>query len=94
MQMYILQILQSNEIVASNPVVKYAIKGLGSIDTPFVTYNGADYRLHRIDGYVYESERLNLVNTSTRITLRIGDFKQIDDLSINTGVQEDDLFGF
>ena len=86
--------LQSNEIVASNPVVKYAIKGLGSIDTPFVTYNGADYRLHRIDGYVYKSERLNLVNTSTRITLRIGDFKQIDDLSINTGVQEDDLFGF
>lgn len=86
--------LQSNEIVASNPVVKYAIKGLGSIDTPFVTYNGADYRLHRTDGYVYESERLNLVNTSTRITLRIGDFKQIDDLSINTGVQENDLFGF
>lgn len=86
--------LQSNEIVASNPVVKYAIKGLGSIDTPFVTYNGADYRLHRTDGYVYESERLNLVNTSTRITLRIGDFKQIDDLSINTGVQENDLFEF
>lgn len=86
--------LQSNEIVASNPVVKYAIKGLVSIDTPFVTYNGVDYRLHRIDGYVYESERLNLVSTSTRITLRIGDFKQIDNLRINTGVQEDDLFGF
>lgn len=86
--------LQSNEIVASNPVVKYAIKGLGSIDTPFVTYNGVDYTLHRIDGYVYESERLNLVSTSTRITLRIGDFKQIDNLRINTGVQEDDLFGF
>ena len=86
--------LQSNEIVASNPVVKYAIKGLVSIDTPFVTYNGVDYRLHRIDGYVYESERLNLVSTSTRITLRIGYFKQIDNLRINTGVQEDDLFGF
>lgn len=86
--------LQSNEIMASSPIVRYTIKGLSSIDTPYVTYNGVDYALHNTGGYVYESERLNLVNTSTRMTLRIGDFKQTDILSINTGVQEDDLFGF
>lgn len=86
--------LQSNEIMASNPVARYTIKGLSSIDTPFVTYNGVDYRLHKTSGDVYESERLNLVSTSTRIILRIGDFKQTDNLSINTGVQEDDLFEF
>ena len=86
--------LQSNEIVASSPVVRYTIKGLSSIDTPFVTYNDVDYALHNIGGDVYESERLNLVNTSTRIILHIGDFKQTDNLSINTGAQEDDLFGF
>lgn len=86
--------LQSNEMVASNPVVRYTIKGLSSIDTPIVTYNGIDYALHNIGEDVYESERLNLVNTSTRITLHIGDFKQTDSMSINTGVQEDDLFGF
>ena len=86
--------LQSNEIIANSPIVRYTIKGLSSIDTPYVTYNGVDYALHNMDGDVYESERLNLVNTSTRLTLRIGDFKQTDNLSINTGVQEDDLFGF
>lgn len=86
--------LQSNEIVASSPIVRYTIKGLSSIDTPYVTYNGVDYELHNMDGDVYESERLNLVSTSTRIILHIGEFKQTDNLSINTGVQEDDLFGF
>lgn len=63
--------LQSSEIVASSPVVRYTIKGLSSIDTPFVTYNDVDYALHNIGGDVYESERLNLVNTSTRIILHI-----------------------
>ena len=86
--------LQSNEILASSPIVRYTIKGLSSIDTPIVTYNGIDYVLQNMGGDVYESERLNLVNTSTRIILHIGDFKQTDNLSINTGVQEDDLFGF
>ena len=86
--------LQSSEIVASSPVVRYTIKGLSSIDTPFVTYNDVDYALHNIGGDVYESERLNLVNTSTRIILHIGDFKQTDNLSINMGAQEDDVFGF
>ena len=86
--------LQSSEIVASSPVLRYTIKGLSSIDTPFVTYNDVDYALHNIGGDVYESERLNLVNTSTRIILHIGDFKQTDNLSINTGAQEYDLFGF
>lgn len=68
--------------------------GINSIDTPVVLYNGVEYALHKVDGDIYESERLNLVDTSTRITLRIGDFKQTDNLSINTGAQEDDLFGF
>ncbi len=86
--------LQSNEIVASSSVVRYSIKGLSSIDTPYVTYNGVDYALHNMGGDVYESERLNIVGTSTIITLRIGDFKQTDNMSINIGVQEDDLFGF
>lgn len=86
--------LQSNEIVATTPVVRYIIMGINSIDTPVVLYNGVEYALHKVDGDIYESERLNLVDTSTRITLRIGDFKQTDNLSINTGAQEDDLFGF
>ncbi len=86
--------LLTTELLASSPIVKYNIKGLSSIDTPKVNYNGVDYQLHKKQGDIYESERLNLVGTATRITLLIGDFKQIDQIGINMGAQEDDLFGF
>lgn len=86
--------LQSDEISATSPVVRYSIAGMSSVDTPVVIYNGVPYALHWINDDIYESERLNLVGTSTRVTLCIGEFKQTDNLSINTGVQEDDLLGF
>lgn len=86
--------LQTNEIAANNPVLRYTIKGMSSIDTPYVSYNGVEYALHKLQGDAYESERLNLVDTASAVTLVIGDFKQTDHLYINTGVQEDDLFGF
>lgn len=81
-------------LMASNPIARYSIKGLSSIDTPKVNYNGVDYSLHKTQGDIYESERLNLVGTATRLTVVIGDFKQTDSIDVNIGVQEDDLFGF
>ena len=86
--------LLTSDLIASSPTVKYNIKGLSSIDTPKVIYNGVDYLLHKKQDDIYESERLNLVGTATRITLVIGDFKQTDQIGINMGAQEDDLFGF
>ena len=86
--------LLSSEIVASAPVVRYVIKGMSTVDTPVVLYNGVEYNLYKVGDDTYESERLNLVSTSTRITLRIGDFSHTDNLSINMGAQEDDLFDF
>ena len=86
--------LLTSDLVASSPTVKYNIKGLSSIDTPKVIYNGVDYLLYKKQGDIYESERLNLVGTATKITLVIGDFKQTDQIDINMGAQEDDLFGF
>lgn len=85
--------LLGNEISASSPVLRYTIKGISSIDIPTILYNGVCYSLHKISDNVYESEKLFLVETSTKITLRIGDFKQIDSLTIKTGVDEEDLFG-
>lgn len=55
--------------------------------------NGVDYSLIKIDNHIYESERLNLVETSTQVILTINDYTQSDSLIIKTGVDEDDLFG-
>ncbi len=84
--------LHNNEISASSPVVTYTIKGLSSIDVPVVIYNGVEYILKKKSDSSYESERLNLVDTATAITLKIGQFKQQDILNINTGIDEDNLF--
>ena len=73
--------------------MKYRIKGLSTVDTPSVKYNGVDYSLIKTDNCTYESERLNLVETSTQIVLKINDYTQSDSLIIRTGVDEDDLFG-
>ena len=86
--------LLDNDISANSPIVKYIIKGVSSIDTPTVGYNGVTYSLRRTKGDTFESERLNLVATASKIVLKIGDYKQTDSLNINIGVQEDDLFGF
>ncbi len=87
--------LLNNEIVASSPIVTYILKGLASIDIPIVEYNGVEYMLKKKGENKYESERLNLVDTASTITLKIGQFKKQDTLNIRTGVDEenfDDLF--
>lgn len=83
-----------NDISATSPFVNYIIKGISSIDVPTVVYNDVTYSLHCTKGDVFESERLNLVATASKIVLVIGDYKQTDSLNINIGVQEDDLFNF
>ena len=85
--------LMTTEVIATSPVLRYRIKGISSIDTPIIKYNDTEYRLHHIGNGIYESERLNLVDTARKVTIIIGDYKQIDTLSVNTGVDEDDLFG-
>ena len=84
--------LIDNEISASNPVIKYVIKGLSNIDTPKLIYNGVEYKLNYKDENIYESESLSLEETSKNMKLIIGDFVQTDSIIINTGVEEDDLF--
>lgn len=84
----------NNEITASSPIVRYLIKGLSSIDTPTLIYNGAAYSLHKINVDTYESEHLHLVETAKTITLKIGNFQQSDPVEIRTGAEENDLFDF
>lgn len=86
--------LLSDEITSSDPIVRYTIKGLSSIDNPIVVYNGVEYFMHKVGENTYESERVPLVETSRIVTLTIGEFKQTDTIIVKTGVQEDDLFDF
>lgn len=37
--------------------------------------------------------KLNLVATTSRVTLVINEFEQTDIISVKTGVEEEDLFG-
>ena len=80
-------------ISAASHVVRYHIKGLSTVHVPNVKYNEVEYILRKIGNCQYESERINLVATSTKIALRINNFIQHDSLVINTGVEEEDLFG-
>ena len=85
--------LVDSQISAANPVVKYHIKGLSTVDIPYIEYNGVEYVLHKVGDCLYESERINIVATSTKIALRVNNYIQYDTIVINTGVEEEDLFG-
>lgn len=85
--------IQNNEISATSPYLKYTIKGISNIDFPVVLYNSVKYSLHKVSGNTYVTEKIHIVDTATKATIMIGDFKHTDTLSIKTGVEEDDLFG-
>ena len=85
--------LLNDELTAMSPIVRYSIKGLTSVDHLKVIYNKVEYQLHKVADATYESDRLNLVDSVTSITLVIGEYSKSDSLIIKTGVKEDDLFG-
>ncbi len=88
--------LVKDEVNGTNPTIQFEIKGLASIDVPTIEYNGTIYNLINTNGSVYESERLYLVDTATKITLRING-EQFDNyrIKVSTGLSEaDDLFDF
>ena len=86
--------LLTPEISAASPIVKLDIRGLSSVDSPEVVYNGVSYSLRQTAPDAYESERLRLVDTCKTIQVVIGEnFKQSFTISVQTGVKEDDLFG-
>lgn len=87
--------LMTDELDGTNPVVKLTIKGLSSIDAPSLDYNGTTYKLTKAGGNTYESEKLNLVDSATKVTVRINDkvFGTYT-IKVSTGATEDELFDF
>ena len=85
--------IESDEVSGTHPVVRLTIKGLSSVDIPYVKYNGVEYRLFTKGNDVFESERLNLVDTARRVIVYINN-EPVDNfsISISTGAEEDKLF--
>lgn len=87
--------LLDNEIDGTNPVLRYEIKGLASVDVPMLEYNGSEYMLMPQGNNIFVSERINLVDTAKRVTFHIGEYTKSDLIIVSTGAQEDeDLFDF
>ena len=88
--------LINNEIDGTKPIAQFKIKGLSSIDNPTLEYNGVIYNLRNVSGDVFDSERLNLVDTATKLTLYINGVKyDTYTIKVSTGASEDtDLFDF
>lgn len=92
---YSVQILK-DEVNGTSPTVQFKIKGLSSIDVPTIEYNGTTYSLINTSNCIYESERLYLVDTATKIILRInGEHFNNYNIKVSTGLSEaEDLFDF
>lgn len=83
----------NDEIDGTMPAVSFIIKGLSSIDIPTLVYNGVTYHFTSKDNDTYESERLNLVDTATKVTVCINEAPLNSfSIKVSTGATEDDLF--
>lgn len=86
--------LLTTEISGANPRLRYEIKNVPTTDTPFVLYAGKQYKLHRIDGDIFESEPL-LINPAEKVVaIYIGDESIKNEIEISAGAVEDDPFVF
>lgn len=87
-------IIEDFEISASNPIVKFKIKGVPYDQIPMVEYNGIEYQLNDNSGNVYATPHLPLDTSAQSILLKIGDKSQSFNLKLSLGSEEEDLFDF
>lgn len=86
--------LLTTEISGANPRLRYEIKNVKATDVPYVLYDGRQYKLHRIEGDVFESEPL-LINPAEKVVaITIGNKSIENEIEISAGAVEDDPFAF
>ena len=86
--------LLTTEISGANPRLRYEIKNVKATDVPYVLYDGRRYKLHRIEGDVFESEPL-LINPAEKVVaITIGNRSIENEIEISAGAVEDDPFAF
>lgn len=86
--------IEDFEISASNPVVKFKIKGIPIDQIAMVEYNGIEYQLNALPGDVYSTPHLPLDASAQTILLKIADKSQFFNLKLSLGTEEEDLFDF
>jgi len=86
--------IEDFEISASNPVIKFKIKGIPIDQIAMVEYNGIEYQLIAQSGDVYSTPLLPLDASAQTIILKIGDKAQSFTLKLSLGGEEEDLFDF
>lgn len=83
---------KSLEVSASNPIVRFKVSGLSSVDTPHILYNGQQYEMHAEGGDIWCSVPLVLVSNVDKVTIVVQGFEHSYKIKLNMGVVEDDLF--
>lgn len=80
------------ELTGANPTVKFRIKNVPTIEIPHVEYDGRSYKLNQVGNDMFETEPLVVNNDCTVLSLVIGNVIRTFNITIQSGVQEDDLF--
>lgn len=83
---------KSLEVSASNPIVRFKVSGLSSVDTPYILYNGQQYEMHAEGGDIWCSVPLVLVSNVDKVTIVVQGLEHSYKIKLNMGVVEDDLF--
>lgn len=83
---------KSLEVSASNPIVRFKVSGLSSVDTPHILYNGQQYEMHAEGGDIWCSVPLVLVSNVDKVTIVVQGLEHSYKIKLNMGVVEDDLF--
>lgn len=83
---------KSLEVSASNPVVRFKVSGLSSVDTPNILYNGQQYEMHAEGGDIWCSVPLVLVSNVDKVSIVVQGLEHSYKIKLNMGVVEDDLF--
>ncbi len=86
--------LLTTEISGANPRLQYRIKNVPTTTIPYVLYDGKPYKLHHIDGDIFESEPLIVNREEKMVAITIGNRSIENEIEISAGAVEDDPFAF
>ena len=83
---------KSLEVSASNPVMRFEIKGLSNKDVPYLVYNGKHYALHLESNELYVSDHIDLAAGVELVEVMVEGMSHPFHFKAKLGTEENDLF--